>query len=98
MELWTTLPPLAAALLGCATVVCILDAVLIWVMIDKTNEKLPEAEQFSHFLNYPGKLGRIKQKYREFYPKSRLIPALNLMTFAVFALMVGVSWALGFFR
>jgi hypothetical protein len=97
MELWTTLPPLAAALLGCATVACIFAGALTWVIIGRTNEKLPEAQQFSHFFSYPGKLGKIKKKYREFYPDSCLVTALNVTTIAVFTLMIGVAWALGFF-
>ncbi len=52
-------------------------ALVISAMIGEVNRRLPEDQQVSYLLGYPGKLTRIKHEYKQLYPKGNLAKVLS---------------------
>jgi hypothetical protein len=80
------------AAIGCA-IAC---SSVISDMIGDINRKLPSDAQENPLLGYPGKVGRIRRKYRQLYPEGSRIHSLNRLTIICCALfIVGVGLILG---
>jgi hypothetical protein len=89
---------IALVLFAFAQACVVVAGYLQWIIIAEVNRKLPDAEQISYFLGYPGKYFKILREYRRLYPEGRL-PALSGLAFGAGLLfMLAAAWAFGFFR
>jgi hypothetical protein len=62
-----------AILLFLSGVSCLIKAnYIMFDMIGEINRNLPEADQFSKALRYPGKNSKVQSEYRRLYPEGRL--------------------------
>ena len=71
---------------------------ILFAIIGEVNRKLPENEQIGYLFWYPGKFGRIKRRYHEFYPNGRLLSAFYACVIVSIILLLATAWKLGFFR
>jgi hypothetical protein len=91
-----SLPTLA--FLSGALTFTMLSALLLYMMIGQVNRKLPNEEQIPYLFMYPGKVRRIKQEHRRFFPESRM-NTLRVACNALAALLAAaLAWRVGIFR
>lgn len=64
----------------------------------KVNESLPKDRQFSTFWWYLSKSLRLSREYRRLFPNGRLLWMHRAFGAAMFACLLCVVWALGFFQ
>ena len=85
--------------LGSAAVLCaVLSGIVTMQEIGEINRKLPDDQQISYWGMYSEKYSRVKQAYKQLYPKGRLHGlgvGLEIAAFVFFALAL---LAAGFFR
>ena len=81
-----------------ATTFAILGALVLYMMIGEINRRLPDHQQISYLLMYPGKLGKIRQEYKRFYPTGRLDLLRIVCNVLMFLALLGAAWRLGFFE
>jgi len=70
--------------IGCA----IAASILVSDIIEEINKLCPPSERESALFGYPGKLGRIKRKYKQLYPDGLRVRTLNRLSFAAIGLFV----------
>jgi hypothetical protein len=68
-----------------------------WEMMDKVNEKLPEAERFAALGWYASKYQRLHHEYKRLYPDGRLLLKARVFTALMIACVVVCAWEFGFF-
>lgn len=66
-------------------------------MVDKVNDKLPEAEKFAHLWWYQSKRRRLNDKYKMLYPEGRLLRRVRILTTLMFVCLFIAAYCLGFF-
>ncbi len=89
---------LPVALFVGAQIFVLIATVVTYVMVSMVNPKLREDEQFNYLFWYPGKMSKLKQRYRKLYPQGRLIFVFNMCTFMAIVLVVLCAWRTGFFQ
>jgi len=87
-----TLSPMVWVLLSGATTLMAASALVISAIIGEVNRRLPEDQQISYLWGYPGKLTRIKEHYKQFYPNGNLLRILRVLIVLTVILMVGVAF------
>ena len=92
------LNPVAIAFLLLATTCAIISSFLIYQEIGEVNRKLPDDEQISYLLMYPGKMRWIKVTYRRLYPDGRVNFWRGLFQGAAFVFLGLMAIAAGFLR
>ena len=76
---------------------CAITATLvIFDMVERVNEKLPEERQFSPLWWYPSKYSRLFAEYARLYPSGTHLRRFRLLAVLLFACFFCV-WGLGFF-
>lgn len=83
--------------IACCSVCGILSTILTFEMVDKVNEKLPEAEQFGQLGWYLDKKLRLNREYKRLYPDGRLLFRTRVLMAFGFVSVVVAAWGLGFF-
>ena len=63
---------------------------VVSAMIEEVNRRLPEDQQVSYLWAYPGKLSKIKDHYKRFYPKGVLVKVLAALEILI-ATMVAAA-------
>jgi hypothetical protein len=84
---------LGVVAMGCVSVCGILGTFAGFEMVDKVNDKLPEAEKFAALGWYFDKTRRLFEKYRLFYPDGRLIKRIRVLQALGIAFLLIAVWA-----
>ena len=89
------LPPMVLVLLTGAVTLMIGSALVISAMIGEVNRRLPEDQQVSYLLGYPGKLRKIRDEYKRFYPKGNLAKVLSVLWVLIVIMMAACALLIG---
>jgi hypothetical protein len=81
----------------CGVLCAINGTILVFEMVDRVNDKLPEEQQFSPLWWYPSKYGRLFAEYKRLYPDGGLARRCRLLGVLLFAFIFAAAWGLGFF-
>jgi hypothetical protein len=88
--------PLAVVfLLTGAVMLMIGSALVISAMIGEVNRRLPEDQQVSYLLGYPGKLTGIKHEYKRLYPEGNLAKVLSVLWVLIVIMMAACALLIG---
>jgi len=71
---------------------------MIHMIVEDVNLKIPEAQQFGYTDWYVGKMGKLKKQYRRSYPEGRLVSLFNICTTLSVVFFLAFIWRAGFFR
>ena len=85
-------------LLAVSVTFAVLANLVHYMMIGEVNRKLPDDQQISYLLGYPGKYGRVIREYRRLCPNSRLDLLMKAFATLSLAFLVAFGWDLGFLR
>ena len=88
----------AVVFLLLAATCAIASSSLIHQEIESVNRKLPEEEQISYSLMYPGKMRKIKAAYRRYYPMGHIEQWRIMLQAGMFVFLALCAIAAGFFR
>jgi len=88
-------PPMVAVLLTGAVTLMIGSALVISAMIGEVNRRLPENQQVSYLLGSPGKLKKIRDEYKRFYPKGNLARVLSVLWVFIVIMMAACALLIG---
>lgn len=80
----------------CGVVCAVTGSVVVFEIVDRVNEKLPEERQFSHLWWYWSKYQRLFSEYRRLYPDGGLLRRFRMLAVLLFACFVVSAWGLGF--
>ena len=81
----------------CSVVCAITGTVVVFEMVDRVNDRLPEDRQFSHLGWYPSKYKRLLVEYARLYPDGGLARRWRLLVVLLFAFGFVSAWGLGIF-
>jgi hypothetical protein len=81
----------------CGVVCAITGNVVVFKMVDRVNERLPEERQFSPLWWHLPKLLRLLTEYKRIYPDGDLARRFRVLTVLLFAFFFVTAWGLGFF-
>ena len=81
----------------CGVVCAITGTVVVFEMVDRVNERLPEERQFSPLWWHLPKLLRVLTEYKRIYPDGILARRFRVLTVLLFAFLFVTAWGLGFF-
>jgi hypothetical protein len=70
---------------------------VVFEMVDRVNEGLPEHRQFSHLWWYASKQKRPLIEYKRLYPDGGLARTWRMLVVLLFALGFVSAWGMGFF-
>jgi hypothetical protein len=71
---------------------------VVFQMVDRVNDKLPEDRQFSHLGWYWSKYGRLFAEYKRLYPEGTLLQRFRILAAVLFVCFFVSAWGLGIFR
>jgi|HubBroStandDraft_2_1064218.scaffolds.fasta_scaffold36558_2 hypothetical protein len=71
---------------------------VLYAMVGEVNRKVPEDEQIKYMFWFPGKLAKVKKKYRNSYPRGRLVLLFNTCFALSCLLWLAFVWQFGYFR
>ena len=75
-----------------------ISSLLLYMMIGQVNRKLPDSEQIPYLFMYPGKVARIKQQHRKFYPESRVNVVRVVCNFLTILFAIALACTYGIFH
>jgi len=75
----------------------LLSTVTSYKMVDQVNALLPRERRFSDFGWWAGKRLRLHTEYRQLFPDGNLLTRFWIITALMFACMLVLAWAIGFF-
>jgi len=81
----------------CGVVCAIASSFVVFHMVDKVNEGLPEERQFSQIWWYWSKYERLFAEYKRLYPDGGLLRRFRILAVLLFACFLVCVWGLGFF-
>jgi hypothetical protein len=67
-----TVPVSVAVLFAAGGTLIMISAFMLYAMVGKVNQKLPEEQQIGYVLFHPSKAFRITREYKRLYPQSHL--------------------------
>ena len=82
--------------MACGSICAFLATFATFGMVDQVNDRLPEAEKFSHLWWYQTKRRRLNDKYKMLYPEGRLLRRVRLLTALMFAGLFIAAYCFGF--
>jgi hypothetical protein len=80
-----------------AVVCAITSTFVVFQMVDRVNERLPEERQFSHLGWYWSKYGGLFAEYKRLYPEGSLPRRFRILAVALFVCFFVCAWGLGIF-
>lgn len=91
----------AHVIIGIAAFICcvacaITSSFVVFQMVDKVNDKLPEERQFSVIWWYWSKYKRLFAEYKRLYPDGSLLRRFRILEVLLFACFLVCAWGLGF--
>jgi hypothetical protein len=81
----------------CCLVCAITGALVVFEMVDRVNERLPEDRQFSHVWWYASKQKRLLIEYERLYPDGGLARRWRMLVVLLFAFGFVSAWGMGIF-
>lgn len=81
----------------CGLACAITGTLVVFEMVDRVNERLPEDRQFSHLWWYPSKQKQLLIEYERLYPNGRLARKWRVLTVLLFAFGLVFAWGIGIF-
>jgi hypothetical protein len=81
----------------CGVVSAISSSFVVFQMVDKVNDKLPEERRFSYIWWYLSKHQRLFAEYKRLYPDGGLLRRFRILAVLLVACFLVTVWGLGFF-
>ena len=81
----------------CGLLCAITATLVVFEMVGRVNEKLPEERQFSPLWWSPSKYSRLFAEYRRLYPSGTDLRRFGFLAALLFACLLVCVWGLGFF-
>ncbi len=70
---------------------------VVFRMVDRVNDRLPEERHFSHLGWYWSKYPRLFAEYNKLYPEGRLLRKFRILTVVLCVCFFVSAWGLGIF-